>query len=198
MIYTLIGKSASGKDHIYESLINDKTLALSPFVIYTTRPMREGEKNGREYFFTDTDGLSAMRSAGKVIEERVYHTVKGDWYYFTADNDSVSVSENSYLGIGTLESYVKLRDYYGKENVCPLYIEVDPALRLERSINREREQKTPNYKEVCRRFIADEDDFSEEKLKAAGIDKRFENNEEITICVSRIADYIKSPEGRRT
>lgn len=39
-IYYLMGKSASGKDHIYEHLIQETALDLKPFVLYTTRPIR--------------------------------------------------------------------------------------------------------------------------------------------------------------
>ena len=34
-IYYLMGKSASGKDHIYEHLIQETALDLKPFVLYT-------------------------------------------------------------------------------------------------------------------------------------------------------------------
>ena len=84
-IYYLMGKSASGKDHIYENLIQETALDLKPFVLYTTRPIRSGEQDGREYFFVDEKRLSELREAGKIIEERMYSTVQGPWYYFTAE-----------------------------------------------------------------------------------------------------------------
>lgn len=64
-IYYLMGKSASGKDHIYEHLIQETALDLKPFVLYTTRPIRSGEQDGREYFFVDEKRLSELREAGK-------------------------------------------------------------------------------------------------------------------------------------
>lgn len=76
-IYYLMGKSASGKDHIYENLIQETALDLKPFVLYTTRPIRSGEQDGREYFFVDEKRLSELREAGKIIEERMYSTVQG-------------------------------------------------------------------------------------------------------------------------
>lgn len=75
-IYYLMGKSASGKDHIYENLIQETALDLKPFVLYTTRPIRSGEQDGREYFFVDEKRLSELREAGKIIEERMYSTEK--------------------------------------------------------------------------------------------------------------------------
>ena len=52
-IICLLGKSCSGKDTIYKKLLADESLGLVPFVTYTTRPMRAGEQEGREYHFTD-------------------------------------------------------------------------------------------------------------------------------------------------
>ena len=111
-IYYLMGKSASGKDHIYENLIQETALDLKPFVLYTTRPIRSGEQDGREYFFVDEKRLSELREAGKIIEERMYSTVQGPWYYFTADDGQIDLAKHDYLGIGTLESYLKLKAYF--------------------------------------------------------------------------------------
>lgn len=175
-IYYIMGKSATGKDHIYRDLIRDKELRLRPIVLCTTRPMREKEKNGREYWFVDEQYLAGLREKDRVIEERVYHTVHGDWYYFTADDGQIRPEESDYLGIGTLESLNRMRAHFGEETIVPIYIETEDGLRLERALKRERKQAEPKYAELCRRFLADCEDFSEEKLAAAGIARRFENN----------------------
>lgn len=174
-IFFLMGKSASGKDSIYSELLSDESLMLKPYVGYTTRPIRDGETQGVEYYFTTKKDLDAYEKSGKLIEYRVYDTVYGEWYYYSVDNEKVDLENNDYIYIGTLESFVKMRDYYGEEKVVPLYIEVEDGLRLERAIKRERTQKNPGYEEVCRRFLGDAKDFSEENIKAAGIEKRFEN-----------------------
>ena len=51
-IFYIMGKSSSGKDTIYSRLLQDSELGLSRIVLYTTRPMREGETEGKEYHFT--------------------------------------------------------------------------------------------------------------------------------------------------
>ena len=147
-IYYLMGKSASGKDHIYENLIQETALDLKPFVLYTTRPIRSGEQDGREYFFVDEKRLSELREAGKIIEERMYSTVQGPWYYFTADDGQIDLAKHDYLGIGTLESYLKLKAYFGEQAMVPLYVEVDDGLRLSRALERERKQTEPKYAEM--------------------------------------------------
>ena len=150
-IYYLMGKSASGKDHIYENLIQETALDLKPFVLYTTRPIRSGEQDGREYFFVDEKRLSELREAGKIIEERMYSTVQGPWYYFTADD----------------------------------------GLRLSRALERERKQTEPKYAEMCRRFLADCEDFTEEKIAEAGIVRRFSNNSTPEDCFSEIQNFVE-------
>lgn len=187
-----MGKSASGKDHIYRNLCEDRELSLHPLVSYTTRPMREGEVDGREYYFTDTAHLEKFRQEGRVIEERRYPTVFGDWHYFTADDGQIALSKADYIAIGTLESYRKIKDYFGREKVCPIYIEVEDGLRLMRAIKREQKQKEPAYTEICRRFLADAEDFSEEKLQQAGIAHRFLNNEALEECAAEIRRYLRN------
>ena len=74
--------------------------------------------------------------------------------------------------------------------MLPLYIEVDDGLRLERALKRERKQEAPKYEEMCRRFLADAKDFSEENLEKAGIVKRYQNVE-LEKCVNEIILGIK-------
>ena len=188
-IFYVMGKSSVGKDTIYNMLVNDKELGLKTIVGYTTRPMREGEVNGREYFFVNEDELKKLEQAGKVIEKRGYNTVYGVWNYFTVDDENINLNENNYVLIGTLESYSNVRDYYGNEVVVPIYIEVEDGIRLIRAINREMTQNTPKYEELCRRFLADAKDFAEEILDELDIKKRY-NNENLDKCYEEIKGEI--------
>ena len=76
-IVYLMGKSSSGKDTIFKELMKEGTMDLRTIVPYTTRPIRAGEENGVEYFFTDETGFQALKEQGKVIEDRAYDTVYG-------------------------------------------------------------------------------------------------------------------------
>lgn len=175
-IFYLMGKSASGKDTIYKEL-RGRMPHLKTITIYTTRPIRDGETDGVEYHFADENRLQEFMRAGKVIELRTYHTVHGDWHYFTVDDGQFRLEEEDYLMIGTLESYEKMREYFGREMLVPIYIEVEDGERLARALKRERQQKNPKYAELCRRFLADSKDFSEENLMRLEISERFENVE---------------------
>ena len=190
-IYYLMGKSAAGKDKLHTALLAREDLALEPLVIYTTRPIRQGEQDGVEYHFTDIQNLEILRKTGKVVEERTYRTVYGPWTYFTVDDDRLDLTRNSYLGIGTPESFRKVRKYYGTDMVLPIYVETDDGIRLSRALKRERKQPVPRYEEMCRRFLADQKDFAPKKLKEAGIDRIFENNDTLEECEERIAAYIR-------
>ena len=193
-IFYVMGKSSSGKDTIYRRLTEDQTLKLHTIVGYTTRPMREKEENGREYFFVTEEELKALTAAGKVIECRSYDTVYGVWYYFTVDDEQVVLDRQDYVLIGTLESYLQVADYYGTDTqgepvVVPLYIEVEDGERLLRAIEREKRQAVPGYREVCRRFLADCEDFSQEKLRQAGISDIYENDD-LEVCYAKLRGKI--------
>lgn len=189
-IFILMGKSASGKDTLYQMLLADQTLQLKQVVPYTTRPIRSGETQGREYHFVKETELIKFQQANKVIEHRAYKTIHGLWHYFTADDGQINLSGNHhYLMIDTLAGYIQLVQYFGVAQVVPLYIEVEDGLRLFRALERERTQKEPKYAELCRRFLADSEDFSEENLAAAGIKKHF-INAELTQCFQELANVI--------
>ena len=188
-IFCVMGKSATGKDTIFEKLL-DK-LDLKRIIPYTTRPIRDGEVSGREYHFCTVDDVTRLEAEGRIVELRTYHTVYGPWHYFTVDDGNIQLEKESYLLIGTLEAYTKMRDYFGAEKVVPIYIEVEDGERLLRAIAREKEQDVPKYEEMCRRFLADAKDFSEENLKAAGIERRFLNLK-LEDTMTEIEHYIKN------
>ncbi|MGN0130830.1 MAG: guanylate kinase [Lachnospiraceae bacterium] len=190
-IFYLMGKSSSGKDTIYKELLKRENLQLKKIVLYTTRPVRAGEKDGVQYHFVDEEAVKAFESAGRIIEMREYHTFYGLWKYFTVDDGQIDLSTDDYLIIGTIESYVKTKEYFGKENVVPVMIELDDGVRLQRALDRERSEENPRYEEMCRRFLADAEDFGEEKKKAAGIDREF-YNDDLKRCLDEIESYILS------
>lgn len=191
-----MGKSASGKDSIYRYLLEQSGLGLKKLMLYTTRPIRAGEENGREYYFVDEKRFADLQEQGRVVESRTYQTVYGPWIYFTADDSDMDLSRYSYLGIGTLESYVRLKAYYGERTVCPIYIEVEDGERLQRALFRERRQQRPRYQEMCRRFLADSEDFSEARVSEAGVFQRFRNIK-FAECIREIVSYIREQSAER-
>lgn len=168
-IFYIIGKSSTGKDTILSALLQDPALQLTEIVQYTTRPIRDGEEEGREYHFITMEESLRLRDAGKIVEERVYETVHGPWKYMFVDDGQIEKAKGDLAAVGTVESYCRVRDYFGKDRVLPIYIYVETGERLQRALNRERTHENPKYAEMCRRFLADEQDFSDEKLREAGL-----------------------------
>lgn len=185
----IMGKSSSGKDTVFKKL-QQILPQFRTITLYTTRPIREGETDGVEYYFTDDKKLESLEKQGAVIEMRAYDTKCGVWKYFTADDGQIDLENYHYIVIGTLQSYEAMRRYFGQDRLVPVYIEVEDGERLARALMRERQQSEPKYSEMCRRFLADQEDFSEENLKNAGIVKRFQNDD-MEKCIEEIKIYLK-------
>lgn len=189
-IFMILGKSCTGKDTIYKKLLEVEELKLKTAVMYTTRPIRISEREGVEYHFVNEETRDELMKQNKIIEHRSYQTVHGIWHYFTVDDGQINLKEADYLMLGTLESYAQIRDYFGMDKVIPIYLEVDDETRLLRAIKRQQKQEQPRYAEMCRRYLSDEEDFSEENLKKYNIINRYQNID-INICLDAIIDDIK-------
>jgi len=157
--------------------------------MYTTRPIREGEQDKKTYYFVTEAEFHQLKEAGSIIEDRAYDTVHGLWRYFTVDDGQIDLKKRNYLIIGVLQSYLSTRQYFGADQVIPIYIEVDDGIRLQRALDREKMPENQKYTELCRRFLADAADFSEEKIQAAGIEKRF-INDNLENCIVEIEQFI--------
>lgn len=169
-IVIFMGASASGKDAIKGRILKENRYDLKEIILHTTRPMRTGEVNGREYYFVSEEERLAYRESGKIIENRTYDTMHGKWSYFTVD-EKIDLENNNYLTSNTLEGYDCFLRYYGAQNLLPLYFYVEDGLRLERALKREQKQQNPKYAELCRRFLADTKDFSLEHIRERKIEE---------------------------
>ena len=192
-IFCIAGKSGVGKDTLYNALVQENIENLDRVVSFTTRPKRRAETDGVEYNFVTAEQMGQYERSGRILERRKYRTVEGDWYYFTLDID-LSGGRN-YILITTLDVIEVLYHRYGAENVFVFYLHASDRVRLERSINREELQAHPNYVEVCRRFLADEEDFRKEKLSALQMPERIdteldikENIRRMSLIVSRFTE----------
>ena len=170
-IFYIMGQSASGKDSMFRMLAEDGALPLKTVTMYTTRPKRSNEEDGREYFFRDRAFLLREEAAGRVVECRTYETVLGPWSYFTLDDGQIDLERHSYLMMGTPESYENTRRYFegraaggraGGKALIPIYIEVEDG---------------------------EQEDFSGERLERLGIDRVFKNRE-LSACKEEIRAVI--------
>lgn len=78
ILFVISGPSASGKGTVVKSLL-DKYDDIGLSVSATTRAPREGEVDGKSYFFITKDEFEARLSRGEILE----HTVYNNQYYGT-------------------------------------------------------------------------------------------------------------------
>lgn len=164
-IFFVFGKSGAGKDFIVKQITNQWKVKRIPQ--YTTRPMRPGEINGTSYFFVDNDTFRELFAQNKIVDTRRYDTKHGTWYYGTALPDGCDKNADAYIMIGTIPSLETFRKIYG-DRIVPMYITADSTVRMDRAIERETDAKRSNIdlSEICRRYLSDEEDYSEKNLEA--------------------------------
>lgn len=167
-IVILMGASNSGKDTIFARLIKENPYQLQKIVLCTTRPIRDGEVEAREYYFKTLLQMEEMKRQNQIIELRSYNTMHGIWHYFTG-TQNIDLTQNNYITINTLVGYDQFITYYGKDHILPILLQVDDGVRLQRALDRERTQANPKYEEMCRRFLADAKDFSLENIQKRNI-----------------------------
>lgn len=63
-IFCVMGKSASGKDTIYNKILQDDSLMLSRIIPYTTRPIRDGETQDKDYHFCNEEDVKKAQCTG--------------------------------------------------------------------------------------------------------------------------------------
>lgn len=164
-LFYIIGKSAAGKDTVYKKILETYPI-LKPLVTYTTRPMRPSEQEGVQYHFIDHDKMQELIQQGRVYEHRDYHVSNGDiWEYATVrDNEFNLDGDNDYITIGTLVSMNSLLEHIPPYKIIPIHVRCSAVERLRRAVERENKSDHPDFKEVCRRFLSDEEDYSDDKL----------------------------------
>lgn len=198
-IITLIGKSCSGKDTAYKRVCEElkqeglwDELNIVQAVMHTTRPMRPNETEGVQYHFCDVDFYKQEEEANRVIECRPYNTKYGIWYYFT-HKSAIDLDNHNYFNMNTIEGFNATKAYFettSSDILVPIYLFCDDGVRLQRAINRELERENPQYDEMCRRFLADQSDFSEENLSRIPNLTRIDNNKNLNDTVAELKDVV--------
>ena len=189
-IILFMGPSSSGKDTIKRRLIKENKFALKEMIMSTTRPMRTGEVEGRDYYFKTEEEMLELEEQGKIIEKRKYDTVYGPWYYFTTSSN-IDLENYNYIGDNTLEGLDKFVKFYGIENIISLLIKVDDGIRLQRALDREKREENPKYQELCRRFLSDSLDFSEENINKRPITSIINNNSSLDNTMEEVEKVLK-------
>lgn len=178
MLICVLGLSASGKDHVVEIIKNK--YSLNKVVQFTTRPIRENEIDGQDYYFIFQKRFENLIEAEAFISYRVFNSHFGKWYYGIKE-DCLDLSENNIICID-IEGLLELIDFYGEENIISIFIDVNYETRLNRAKNR----PTFNIQEFNRRYKDDLEKIDNIKNKCNYI---VENNC-LDDCISDIENIL--------
>ena len=151
MIYILIGKSGSGKDYIQKYLVEKYN--LSRIVTHTTRPPRNGEQGGVDYYFvTDSEFEKTA-----FFERRQYITAvdghKAIWKYGLSRAECERAVRDGGVIILDLTGAIKLKRAYPDSKI--IFIDCLDQTREERAMKR----ANFNRQEWERRLQTDGQDF---------------------------------------
>lgn len=150
-ILAIFGKAGSGKDTICKYLCQN--FNANKLVRTTTRPKRDHEIEGVEYFFKDKESFTQM-----ILDEEIDFLEMGifnDWYYGTLITD---VKEGWNITTCDVDAVYQMMHNYDDIEVYPIYINATDKIRMLRALNRE---ENPNVKEIVRRYESDEYDYSD-------------------------------------
>lgn len=146
-IIALFGPSGSGKDTLAKALTEKE--GIYEIISCTTRPMREYEQEGIDYYFLTNEQFAEKVLDGSMLEATSFR----DWFYGTPiealNENKINVGVFNIQGIECL-----LKD--NRLDITPIYIACEDKIRLQRALNRE---LNPDCEEICRRFLTDKQDF---------------------------------------
>lgn len=141
-IIAICGAAASGKDTLLNALA--PRLGATRIVSDTTRPPREGEKDGVSYNFITEDEFDKRIVYGQYLELSRFR----GWLYGT-NKDTVCGKVN--IGVFNMDGIFSLMDYKNKYNIIPIYLQTSPITRIKRYIKRDKRFTF----ECVRRFFTD-------------------------------------------
>lgn len=185
-LVALIGKAGSGKDSVLANLVLNKgrELNLKPIVSCTSRPPRDYEIEGKDYYFHTQEEMEKKIERGEMLEMTKFN----DWYYGTSkdslDEDKINIGVFNPEGVENL--YNKLGD-----DLTVIWIQASDKTRLVRQLSREKE---PNCEEICRRYQTDKFDFNyfEKNFEGNYIKVQNDVTESIIEVAYELANIIKN------
>lgn len=162
-LVALFAPAGAGKDTVLKSfcdIVNFDPWHVPSFedlgkvhkiVSCTTRPPREKEINGIDYFF-----LTPQEFYDRVADYRMLEATSfRDWFYGTSieqiQEDAINIGVFNIAGINCL-----LED--SRFDILPIYISASNKTRLLRQLQRE---ENPNCDEIIRRYETDKKDFND-------------------------------------
>lgn len=186
-VVALAGKAGSGKDTIMQRVLAAAPDRFHEIVSCTTRPMREGEVDGKNYYFLSIEEFADKINRGQMLEKTSFN----NWLYGTPLSslveDKVNIGVFNPAGLRLLSASPQI-------DLSIVFIVADAKFRLIRQLNRE---ENPDVDEIIRRYGADEEDFvgmSSEFPKASWVWNNSLPNQDG--AVDFIVGEVREPDGQ--
>lgn len=182
-VVAIMGKAGSGKDTLLHEIFKNQNQNFKEIISCTTRPPREGERDGVNYHFLNDEQFLNQVKHGEMLE----YTEFRKWYYGTSMNNldvnKINIGVFNPSGVGQLAQ---------AKNVEVLIFEINCSdkERLLRQLNRE---VSPDVNEIIRRFHTDNEDFEFERINSMVKDKwHYIINNDATVELNAAASEIIS------
>lgn len=183
-IIAIIGEAGSGKDTLMNKVIYEAGTApasiFHTIVSCTTRPPRDYEKNGINYYFLTNEEFAARVLRNDFLEVSEFN----DWFYGTSkselDPNRINIAVLNPEGVENilLHDDIQLKVFY---------LDVPGKIRLIRQLQRE---ENPNIPEIYRRYIADDEDFNHLPFEYESLPNK--DNHDFEYSVERILEFAKN------
>ena len=177
-VVALIGESGCGKDTIMQRILAKYPMYFNKITNCTTRPIRENEINGVNYFFMNDEEFIKKIEKNEMLE----HACFNNWYYGT----SLDALLSNCFNIGVFNP-TSIRTMVSNPEVdLTVYrIECDGKTRLLRQLNRELH---PNVDEIVRRYCTDKIDFNDLNFPYISVENI--DNEDLDLAVYAIVSDL--------
>lgn len=165
----LSGASASGKTEVAKML--QSKYGIVKMITTTTRAMRVGEENGKDYFFVDKETFKKKIEEGAFVEYTVYND-----NYYGSGKDQIANNKCVVIDPSGLKSFIALND----PNIITFFLDSLEETRFKRML--ERGDKLEKAKE---RIINDREAFKAENIPE--VDYHIDSE---TTSVEQVADEV--------
>lgn len=176
-MFIIVGKGCAGKDRVAKEL---EKRGYHRCITYTTRPMRNSERQDSAYHFVDEDTFSGLRDNEFFAEWMSYKSVEGVWYYGSAKEDYIASDDKTFI----ILTPNGIRDVKRNLGFSPKVIYL---FANNTTIKKRMQMYRSDQKEADRRFKADSIDFKDFELEA---DRIIYNN--FDDDVETVADKIET------
>lgn len=180
-MFIIAGKGCSGKDRVAQEL---EKRGYRRCITYTTRPMRNSERQDTAYHFIDEGTFFGLKDNGFFAESMSYETAEGRWHYGSAKEDYITRNEKTFL-ILTPEGIREIRNNLGFTPKI-IYLYANNA-----TIKKRMKMSRSDQKEAERRFLSDIGDFKDFELEA---DRIVYNNfaDDIEVVADKIIEFLRT------